>query len=129
MLLGMSWRCSELVSWSVADSSMSNENNLLDGVSCSYRNQVNENHRGSLTKYERDQKSTHFHRSSTSGLKAEEGSLEDVITDEEGASYGSVASAENLGVRFFVCIINGMFLVGERVGDNLITPWFIWMTR
>lgn len=61
--------------------------------------------------YKWDYKSTHFHQSSTSGLKTGEGSLKDIMADEEGASSRNVASVDDLGVHFFLCVINGIFLV------------------
>jgi hypothetical protein len=94
-----------------ADSSESDENKLLDGVSCSYRDQMNEIIKIVFEEYKRDYKSTHFHRSSTSGLKTGEGSLKDILADEEGASGRNVASVDDSRVHFFLCIINGIFLV------------------
>jgi hypothetical protein len=48
-------------------------------------------------------------------LKTGEGSLKDIMADEEGASGKSVASADDSGLCPFLYVINGIFLVGERV--------------
>jgi hypothetical protein len=41
-----------------------------------------------------------------------------MMADEEGMFDEIVASADGSRVRSFLCVINGIFLVGERVGDG-----------
>jgi hypothetical protein len=43
------------------------------------------------------------------------------MADEGGASGGIVASADCSEACSFLCVINGLFIVGEKVGDNSIT--------
>jgi hypothetical protein len=57
-------------------------------------------------------------------LKTEDGSLRDTMADEEGMSDRSAASAGNSGILY---VINGIFLVGERVGDKSTTLGIIWV--
>lgn len=48
------------------------------------------------------------------GLKTGNGSLRGIMADEEGMS----ASADGSGVCSFLCVMNGIFLVGESVRDG-----------
>jgi hypothetical protein len=85
--------------------------------------------KGNLARHGWDQESTCFHRRSTSGLKAGDGSSRGMMADEEGMSNEIFASVDGSGVRSFLCVINGIFLVRERVGDGSNTLGILWVAR
>lgn len=72
-----------------------------------------------MIKHEEVQECTHFHQSSISGFKAGDDSVKDTGANEEGTSDTFVALAGGSGVCFFLCVVNGIFLIGERVGHKL----------
>jgi hypothetical protein len=61
-------------------------------------------------------------------LKTGDGSLGGVMAGEEEMSDKVAVSTDGSGVCSFLCIINDMFLVGERVGDRSNTLGIIWIT-
>jgi hypothetical protein len=60
-------------------------------------------------------------------LKIATGELRGMMANEEGTfGIGSVV-VDGSGVHSFLYVINGIFLVGERVGDKLTNLEIIWV--
>lgn len=50
-----------------------------------------------------------------------------MMANEKGTSDTGSVVADGSGVHSFLCIVNGIFLVGERVGDKLTNLKIIWV--